>query len=162
MSEIYAPVLIPTLCRFTHLKRCIDSLKRNSYAKYTPLYIALDYPAKEIHREGYNHISNYLNNLNGFLYVKVIYRDKNFGPEKNVFEARKILLEKYDRIIFSEDDNEFSPNFLEFINKGLNKFEKNANIFAICGYNYPINIQSSNDYYFCQSLFCMGIWNLEK
>ena len=43
----YAPILIPTLCRSKHFIRCIESLKKNGWAKYTDVYVALDYPAKE-------------------------------------------------------------------------------------------------------------------
>ena len=53
MENKYAPVMIPTLCRYEHLKRCIESLQMNSWAKYTDLYIGLDYPAKESHIDGY-------------------------------------------------------------------------------------------------------------
>lgn len=30
---IYAPILIPTLCRSKHFIRCIESLKKNGYGK---------------------------------------------------------------------------------------------------------------------------------
>ena len=55
-NMIYAPVLIPTLCRDEHFIRCIESLKRNAWAKYTDIYIALDFPCKESHWDGYNKI----------------------------------------------------------------------------------------------------------
>lgn len=51
---IYAPVLIPTLCRSDHFIRCLESLKKNTWAKYTEVYIAVDYPAKESHWDGYS------------------------------------------------------------------------------------------------------------
>jgi hypothetical protein len=44
----------------------------------------------------------------------------------------------YDRLIFSEDDNVFSPNFLRFINEGLACFEDDPSVLAICGYGHPI------------------------
>ena len=53
---IYAPVLIPTLCRYDHFIRCLESLKKNTWAKYTEVYIAVDYPAKESHWDGYKRI----------------------------------------------------------------------------------------------------------
>ena len=50
------PVMIVTLCRYEHLVRCIDSLRRNKLAVETELYIGLDYPLKQEHWEGYNKI----------------------------------------------------------------------------------------------------------
>ena len=44
---IYAPILIPTLCRAEHFIRCVESLKNNSWAKYTDVFIGLDYPPTE-------------------------------------------------------------------------------------------------------------------
>lgn len=138
----FAPVLIPTLCRYKHLKRCIDSLARNTHASKTILYIALDAPAKEEHKNGYNKIVEYLNKISGFKKVFVIKRHKNFGVTRNTYESIDSLFKKYDRIIFSEDDNYFSPNFLDYINKGLQIFKNRKDIFAICGYNFPVEIPS--------------------
>lgn len=36
---VYAPVCIPTLNRYEHLKELIESLQQNSWAQYTDLYI---------------------------------------------------------------------------------------------------------------------------
>ncbi|MDR0732940.1 MAG: glycosyltransferase [Dysgonamonadaceae bacterium] len=135
-----APVLIPTLCRNTHLKRCVESLKSNGLAKDTPLYIALDYPLNESHRAGYNAIDKFLDDLDGFASITIIRRNENFGAGKNIADAIKMIFEKYDRFIFSEDDNEFAPNFLEYINEGLDRFESQKEVFAVCGYNYPVKM----------------------
>ena len=43
----YAPVYIPTLCRDRHFILGVESLKKNGWAKYTDVYIGLDYPSKE-------------------------------------------------------------------------------------------------------------------
>lgn len=163
MQEInnFAPVLIPTLNRFEHLKRCVDSLSRCTYADKTDLYIALDYPLKENHWEGYNQIKEYVENLNGFNNVFIIKREKNYGAADNLFDVQKTIFEKYDRMILSEDDNEFSPNFLAFVNWGLEKYKDDERIFAVCGYNYPIDMSGyDKDYYFANeySAWGCGIW----
>lgn len=140
---IYAPIVIPTLCRYEHLRRCIESLERCKFADETELYIALDYPTKDIHWTGYRQIEKYVKKLRGFKNVIVIKREKNFGPSWNERSACLTALEKYDRVIVTEDDNEFSPNFLVFVNSGLEKYENNRSVYSICGYNYPVCI---NDY----------------
>ena len=43
----YAPVLIPTLNRYEHLKQCLESLSKCSLAEHTEVYIALDFPPSE-------------------------------------------------------------------------------------------------------------------
>jgi len=135
MIEIktYAPIFIPTLCRYEHFKRCVDSLASCTHAVNTDLIIALDYPLNESHWEGYNKIKEYLPTITGFKNVEIIERTKNWGIPKNILDGRRMTFEKYDRIIITEDDNEFSPNFLDYINKGLEKFKDDESIFAICG-----------------------------
>ena len=56
----YAPIYIPTLCRSEHFIRLMESLRKNTWAKYTDVYIALDYPAKDSQKDGYNKICEYL------------------------------------------------------------------------------------------------------
>ena len=136
-EQDYAPVFIPTLCRYEHFKRCVDSLSRCIGAKHTILIIGLDYPLKEIHWDGYHKIKEYIPSISVFKEVIVLERTENYGSKKNGDEAFKYIYERYDRMILTEDDNEFSPNFLEYINKGLVQYKNNPNVFAICGYMYP-------------------------
>lgn len=56
----YAPILIPTMCRYNHFFRLIESLKVNTWAKYTDIYIGLDYPPSSKYEEGYKQICEYL------------------------------------------------------------------------------------------------------
>lgn len=160
----FAPVLIPTLNRYIHFKRCVESLAQCTHAKNTDLFIALDYPLNESHVDGYKKIKNYLPMITGFNTVKIIERDRNYGAMTNIQDARLQIYEIYDRIIVSEDDNEFSPNFLDYINKGLNKFKDNSRVLAVCGYSFPINIPSdyvcNYNYYYYQrfSAWGFGMW----
>ncbi len=138
-----APVLILTLCRYQHFKRCVESLSACIHSDKTDLYVALDHPFDESHVEGYNQILDFVDKISGFKSVILIKRDINYGVLKNFNDATQLIFQKHDRYIVSEDDNYFSPNFLEYINKGLDKYESRKDIFAINGYNYPINIPNS-------------------
>lgn len=134
-----APVLIVTLNRFDHLRRCIESLKSNSLAKDTDLYIGLDYPPNERYQKGYEQVRDYLDSgVDGFREVIVVKHAENQGASKNFMQLQEIVYKRHDRMIFSEDDNEFSPNYLEYMNRCLEKYEKDESVLAIAGYNYPI------------------------
>lgn len=140
-----APVLVVTLCRFEHFKRCIESLRSNKDAVSTDLFIALDYPLYESHKEGYEKILRYLETLDGFKSIEIIKRNKNFGATKNLESGIDYLFSKYDFIIISEDDNEFSHNFLEYINKCRDCYSMDKSLFAISGYTYPIKLCIDNN-----------------
>lgn len=143
---IYAPVLIPTLCRFDHFKRCIESLAANTWAKKTDIYIGLDYPLKESQYNGYKRIKDYLDEgIQGFNKVVVIEREENYGAGKNNFELRFYVSQLYDRYIMTEDDNAFSPYFLEYIDKMLEASKDADDIVAVCGYSYPISWKKKDE-----------------
>lgn len=132
-----APVLIPTLNRYEHFTRCISSLQKCKLADKTTLYIALDYPPEDKYYFGYNKIKSYLKYIDGFKEVIVIERHENYGVRDNLRFARNEIFKKFDRIIVSEDDNEFAKDFLVFLNNGLKLYENNSSVFSISGYNYP-------------------------
>lgn len=137
-----APIIIPTLNRFEKFKNCVESLAKNKYALQTDLYIGLDaLPEKnpEKYAEGYKQICEYIPIITGFKSVNMIKREKNFGVIENCKDLFRIVLEKHDTFIFSEDDNVFAPAFLSYINNGLEKFKDDKSIRSICGYSYPID-----------------------
>ena len=154
-----APIIIPTLCRDTHFIRLIESLKRNSWAKYTDVFIGLDYPPSEKYREGYNNICQYLRgNFNDFKSFNVIRRTENYGSSRNLKELRDLVLINYDRFIRTDDDAEFSPNFLEYINKCLEKYKDDSDVIAVTGYSYPIKWKTSEDATILKENFSCPMW----
>ena len=132
----YYPIIIPTLNRYEHLKDCIDSLARCIGAENTPLYISLDYPPTEEYRDGYNKIKEYLPTINGFKTVTVFEQEENLGSEKNCSFLKSYVSRYYKAYILTEDDNIFSPNFLEYVNLGLDKFSGTPRVTSISGYNF--------------------------
>lgn len=136
----YAPIIIPTLCRYEHFVRCIESLKKNTWAEYTDIYIGLDYPKNASHEEGYKKIKEYLKgDFSEFHSFTVFERKRNFGATKNSKRLQKDCLKKHDRFIYSEDDMEYSPNFIQYMDIALNEYEKDPSVVAVTGYSYPID-----------------------
>lgn len=163
----FAPVIIPTLCRYEHFRACLESLSRCTWANKTDVFIGLDYPAKESHWNGYNKIKAYLQSNQKKLNFKsfnVIERERNygFGPHGNFRELRFFVLNFYDRLIASEDDNVFSPNFLVFMNRGLEKFKDDKSVLALNGYRHFYPIKCSANTFIRQnvdfSAWGYGIW----
>lgn len=130
----YYPIVIPTLCRFEHFKRCIESLLKNTHVEKTELIVGLDYPAKEEHWDGYTKITNYISNINGFKKITVLKRESNYGANANSTDLANYASSKYEAYIFTEDDNEFSPCFLDFMNKALTIYKDEPQITSVCGY----------------------------
>lgn len=137
---IYAPILIPTLSRDKHIKRLIESLMINPWAIYTDIYIAVDYSKSEKYKEGRSNILNYLKTINSSIFrsIHIIERDRNYGAFGNIDALQNEIAGKYDRFISIPDDIMVSPNFIEYMDKCLEKYENDENIIAVCGYNWPV------------------------
>ena len=72
----YAPVVIPTLNRYEHFKRCLESLEGCTGAEHTDVYVALDYPPSDKYVEGWKKMDAYL-------------AEKEIYPEKRNVHIRK-------------------------------------------------------------------------
>jgi hypothetical protein len=158
-AMVYAPVIIPTLCRDKHFIRCIESLRRNPWAKYTEIYIGLDYPAKEEHWEGYRKISAYLEqSFPEFRAVHVLRREKNVGAGQNNNLLRKAVLQTFDRYIYLEDDLEVSQNFLEYMDKALMAYEDDPDVVMVSGYAYPLKWKATDGCTVAKQSFNGSAW----
>lgn len=155
----YYPIGIPTLCRYEHFKRCIESLKRNTHADKTELVVGLDYPPSEKYFEGYKKIEKYLNCISGFAKLTIIKHDHNLGSRENWKYIQNYIFENYDSAIMTEDDNEFSPCFLDYMNKALDIYKDHQNVLFICGYSSFL-YDSGNGIYSAKAMSAwgMGTW----
>ncbi len=161
VEKIFAPVCIPTLSRYEHFKRCLESLERCTYADKTDVFVGLDYPPSEKYVNGWKKIDDYLaekENHHGFKNLYVRRRDHNCGVGKlnsNSMLLYKEISKSNDRYIFSEDDNEFSPNFLAYCNWGLEYCKKDERIIAICSFNLlKTSLKTNNNVYIYNNAYC--------
>lgn len=158
---IYAPIYIPTLNRSEHFQKCIESLKANTWARYTDVYIALDYPPSEKYRAGYEKICGYLESgeFDCFKSFNVVKREKNYGAGINSKRMREFISGKYDRWIYAEDDIVFSPIFLEYMDKALEKYEIDETVLGVNGYSYPLTYKVNNvDANIIKQKFTFSMW----
>ena len=156
-----APVVIPTLNRYEHLRNCIESLAANKYAADTDLYISVDYPPASKYEEGYKKVLEYVGGtIEGFRNVYVFIQKENLGPSENGRFLYDKVWENTDRLIYTEDDNIFSPNYLEYMNGMLDKYEDDREIFAINGYLWPVELTKKDGVFktgFFSAWGC-GLW----
>lgn len=173
---IYAPVCIPTLNRYEHLHKCLESLSRCTWADQTEVYVALDYPPLDkwnVYAPGWEKNREFLHSCGdmGFKKLHLIEREENYGiwlpgHKGNLKCLVGDIKKMYDRYIISEDDNVFAPCFLEYMDKGLEKFENDSSVFSIGGYKffYPILTDGAN--YIRQSVdyspWGVGEWTSKK
>lgn len=161
----YSPVVIPTLNRYEHFKRCLESLERCTGAANTDVYVGLDYPPLEKYVDGWQKIDSYLRKKeidNSFHKLYVRRRDHNCGTCKNDSNGSLLLQEVRlvsDTVIITEDDNEFSPCFLQYMNKALIRFYDDNRVHLVCGYNFKMKFPEmyKNNFYISKKGCAWGI-----
>lgn len=137
-----APIGISTYGRAEHLKRTVAALKANRLASKSDLFIFSDGP-KPGDEEKVAAVRNFIRTIDGFKSVNIFERlgnDRIFNNRGGI----EYLLEKYERVIFMEEDVVTAPGFLTYMNTALDQYASNQNIFSITGYCPPINIPKSH------------------
>lgn len=163
---IYAPIVIPTLSRYEHFVRLIESLIANPWAKYTEMYVAVDDAPAEKYKSGRKKILQYLNSeelKTAFKDVHIIERERNYGSLWNGYYLIEDIANKENCWICLQDDLEVSPNFIEYMDKCLEKYKDDDKVMAICGYSYPVDWKlSKGANCFRQQINCaawgLGLW----
>ena len=145
----YAPVVIPTLNRFEHFKKCLESLEKCDNADKTDVYVALDYPPSEKYVAGWKAIDAFLHEKerrHGFKKLVVYRRETNyfFSGKGNAGSVIREISQFYEHYVFSEDDNVFMPGFLDFMNNALEKYKSDKSVLAICGYSHYVDDDTIN------------------
>jgi glycosyltransferase involved in cell wall biosynthesis len=136
----FAPVLVSVYNRLDHLRNCVDSLKLSRGSNYTDLYIASDAAHSLEIEPAIDAVRAYIRTIDGFSKVIPIERKENLGGFLSINSAIDFVLEKHGKVIFLEDDNVVSSNFLKFMNDCLECYHDDPSVFSICGYNFPIHI----------------------
>lgn len=131
-----APLSISVYTRLGHLKSCLESIKKNTLAKETELYIFSDAP-KPGDEKAVDMVRDFCKHLRGFKEVHLHCQTFN-DYKKNMIDTQTIPLNKHGRSIFLEDDNIVAPNFLKFMNDALDIYKDNSSILAISGYAPPV------------------------
>lgn len=150
-----APVVVYTYSRLAHLQQTIEALQRNFLASRTVLYVISDGPKHAGHKPTVDKVRQYVDGVSGFREIVRVYRDKNLGVPTSLIEAEKQVIHDHGTVISMEDDNISSPNYLDFLNGGLQTYWDDPSVFSICGYCPPIPIPRDfkSEYWFYH-------WNL--
>jgi hypothetical protein len=122
-----------------HLQKTVEALQKNDLADQSVLYVFSDAP-KAGDEAKVQKVRDYLKTIDGFKKVIVLERKENNRAANNRGGMR-MLLEKYGKLIFLEEDVVTAPGFLEFINAGLTIYKDRKDIFAICGYTAPAQLE---------------------
>ncbi|WP_229533114.1 glycosyl transferase [Phocaeicola vulgatus] len=148
-----APVIIFAFNRLDALINVITSLLLNEEAQESDLFVFVDgaREGKVGERELVCSVCRYIENIVGFKSVNYTFSETNKGLGNSVIKGVTEVINRYGKAIVLEDDLILAPNFLFFMNQGLDKYKEEKSVFSICGYSNKVKVPKdySYDTYFC-------------
>lgn len=140
-----APIILFAFNRMHPLQRLIESLKKNPLAKDSDLIIFVDGCRNQKDEIAVNEVRNYVNKIDaGFKTITIHISHSNKGLSQSIISGVSAVIQEYGKAIILEDDLICTPNFLAFMNQGLECYKDNHHIFSICGYG--LKIKRPRDY----------------
>jgi hypothetical protein len=140
---LLAPVVVFVYNRPNHTKQTIESLAENFLAKETEVFIFSDSAKNEKSFEKVDEVRKYIDSLLDrklFKSIEIIKADSNKGLANSVILGVSQIINKYNKVIVVEDDLVSSKDYLQYMNDGLNYYEKDKKIWSISGYSFNLKI----------------------
>ena len=155
----YSPIALFVYNRPKHLRKTLNSLKKNPETRMSTIYIFSDsFKNKDfLNKKKVYEVRDIIKKINFFRKKIIIERKKNIGLKKNILRGISFVLKKHSDIIILEDDLVVSKFFLKYMNESLKKFRNFKRVWHISAWNYDIkNINSKNDAFFIGNMNCWG------
>ena len=137
---ILAPVVLFVFNRPQHTQRTIESLKKNLLARESELFVFSDGPRSKKDEADVEAVRAVIDAVGGFKNVTVHKKSVNRGLAGSVIEGVSEVIRQYGKAIVIEDDLQFSPHFLSYMNEALAHYEDDLRIFSIGGYSPPLEM----------------------
>lgn len=145
---MYAPIVLFAFNRLEPLKACVASLLTNTEASETDLIVFVDGPRanKNGEAEKVKAVRRFAQDITGFNSVETHFSEANKGLGPSIIEGVTDVINRYGKAIIIEDDLIASRNMLAYVNQGLDKYEKNPEVFSISAYSNRVKAPKGYEY----------------
>lgn len=137
-----APIVLFVFNRPRHTQQTIESLKRNRLAAESELFVFSDGSRDKKDEADVAAVRALIRAVEGFRNVTIHERALNRGLAGSVIEGVSQVIQRYGKVVVVEDDLQFSPHFLAYMNEALVRYEDEPRIFSIGGYSPPLKVPS--------------------
>jgi hypothetical protein len=138
MASEGAPIALFAFRRPDHLSACLASLAACGEASRSELVVFCDGPRGPQDADGVAAVRRIARSAEGFAQVTVVERETNLGLAASVIRGVGEVLARADRIVVVEDDLVVSPDFLRYLNDGLDLYRDDADVVSIHAYVYAV------------------------
>lgn len=130
-----APIVIFAFNRPDSLQRLAASLAQNALYDVSEKYVFVDGCRNETDRAKVERTIEVARCIT----PNVIVSQHNKGLGPSIIDGVSQIIGRFGSVIVLEDDLVCMPNFLRFMNKGLETYRDDERIFSICGYGLKIS-----------------------
>lgn len=150
----YAPIIVFAFNRADKLERLFASLERNPGIEKMDLFIFVDVPGKRDKRRNRNialnqevicFVEQYSKECQKFRSITVEVAESHKGLAESVISGVSKIINIYGKTIVLEDDLEVSHDFLDYMQRGLDFYEKDKKVWSVTGY-CPAAMRIPNTY----------------
>jgi hypothetical protein len=156
LSGTLAPVALFVYARPSHTRRTLAALLANAGVEKTPLIVFSDGPRTPQDQQAVADVRDIIRATKGFESVTLVERPRNMGLADNIVQGLDNVFQQHERAIVLEDDIECAPDFLCFMNEALDRYERDARIWHVNGWNYPISAEGLPGTYCSSTMTCWG------
>ena len=139
-----------------HARRTLENLAACALASSSDLIVYADGPKTEDDRDKVRGARQAAREAAGFKSVTVIDRDRNLGLAESIVSGVTEVCQSHGRAIVVEDDLLVAPEFLQFLNIGLDRYEDEARVLQVSGYAYPAHGADTPAAFFLPMVSCWG------
>ena len=137
---MFAPLIVFAYNRPKHLKTTLNALALNKEAKESDIFIFIDGPKTKdgeiINKEVFEVANSFSSGF--FKHCEIINHNSNSGLAKSVISGVTDIINKYGKVIVTEDDAVSSPYYLKFMNEALDYYKDDSTIWSVGGYTVPM------------------------
>ena len=143
-----APIILFAFNRLAPLKACVSSLLQNTEAAETDLVVYVDGPRSNKKGEAFKveAVRQFVREISGFKSIEIFFSEENKGLGPSVIDGVTNVINRYGKAIVIEDDLIVSRNMLAYMNQGLDKYEKNPEVFSISAYSNRVKAPKGYKY----------------
>ncbi len=136
MSDL-APIALFVYNRPEHTRRTLDALAANPLASRSDLIICADGPKDARDAALVKEVRKIAGAVTGFKRVRIESKERNIGLANSIIAGVSDICESSGRVIVLEDDLVVAPQFLDYMNAGLDRYAGSPQVYQLSGYLFP-------------------------
>ena len=159
-SGLQLCALVSAYCRPDHLRECLTSLEKCIGSRNLDVVVTIDAPATNAVKSANSECFDVVRERWEFKSIEIVSTKINTGGEIIKRTASELLQTK-DTLIMFEEDNRFSPDFLEYMTWCFERYWNDAKVCSVSGWSPPDPLHQDSDAVTRYSGYCawgVGLW----